>query len=113
LSAVGSTALPLGLMAVGAGLDFVAVRDARGFVAGTSIIKLVVAPGITYLACLAFGVSGMPMTVAVLFMALPVAGASYVMSRQLGGDGPLMAGIITATTIAAGVTLPMVIMLVG
>ena len=113
LSAVGSAALPLGLMAVGAGLDFVAVRDARGFVAGTSIIKLVVAPGITYLACLAFGVSGMPMTVAVLFMALPVAGASYVMSRQLGGDGPLMAGIITATTIAAGVTLPMVIMLVG
>jgi malonate transporter len=113
LNAIASAALPLGLMAVGAGLDFNAVRDARGFIAATTITKLMITPGITYAACQIFGVTGMPMTVAVLFMALPVAGASYVMSRQLGGDGPLMAGIITATTIAAGVTLPVVILLVG
>ncbi len=113
LNVIGEAALPLGLMAVGAGLDFHTVRDARGFVAATSVIKLMITPGVTYLACLVFGVTGTPMTVAVLFMALPVAGASYVMSRQLGGDGPLMAGIITATTLAAAVTLPVVIMLVG
>lgn len=113
LSIIGGAALPLGLMAVGAGLDFGAVRDARGFVAGTTITKLMLTPGVTYAACLVFGVGGTSLTVAVLFMALPVAGASYVMARQLGGDGPLMAGIITASTIAAGVTLPLVIHLVG
>jgi hypothetical protein len=112
LGVIGSAALPLGLMAVGAGLDFHAVRNARGSVAGTTIVKLMITPGVTYAACLVFGVSGTPMTIAVLFMALPVAGASYIMSRQLGGDGPLMAGIITASTMAAAVTLPVVILLV-
>jgi len=113
LTVIGNAALPMGLMAVGAGLDFETVRVARGFVAGTSIVKLILTPAVTYALCLGLGVSGTPLTVAVLFMALPVAGASYVMSRQLGGDGPLMAGIITASTIAAGITLPVVVLLAG
>jgi len=48
-----------------------------------------------------------------LFMALPVSAASYVMSRQLGGDGSLMAGIVTATTLGAAVTLPLAVVLAG
>jgi len=34
-----------------------------------------------------------------------------VMTRQMGGDGTLMAGIVTATILGAAVTLPVVIML--
>jgi malonate transporter and related proteins len=44
--------------------------------------------------------------VAVLFQALPTASSSYVLARQLGGDAPLMAGIITFQTVLAMLTLP-------
>jgi predicted permease len=111
LDILGSAALPLGLMAVGAGLDFGAVHERRATITRAVALKLAVMPGLTFAACWAYGVSGVPQTVAVMFAALPVAASSYVMTRQLGGDGPLMAGIITATTIAAGVTLPVVLLL--
>ena len=106
---VGAT----GLMAVGAGLDFTAVREARNAVIGTAVLKLAVTPAVTYAACQVFGVTGPAAAVAVMFMALPVSAASYVMSRQLGGDGSLMAGIVTATTLGAAVTLPLAGVLAG
>ncbi|NQV84581.1 MAG: AEC family transporter [Rhodospirillales bacterium] len=113
LDTLGSAALPLGLMAVGAGLNFEAVHARRSTITQAVVLKLAVMPGLTYAACWAYGVSGVSQTVAVMFAALPVAAGSYVMTRQMGGDGPLMAGIITATTITAGVTLPVVILLAG
>ncbi|NQU60753.1 MAG: AEC family transporter [Rhodospirillales bacterium] len=113
LKIIGSAALPLGLMAVGAGLDLGAARKVRGPIAGAAVLKLAVMPALTYAICRVFDVTGSALTVAVLFMALPVASASYVMARQLGGDGALMAGIITVTTIAAALTLPVTIFLVG
>ena len=113
LEIIGHAALPLGLMAVGAGLDFTAVREARNAVIGTAALKLAVTPAVTYAACQVFGVTGPAAAVAVMFMALPVSAASYVMSRQLGGDGSLMAGIVTATTLGAAVTLPLVLVLAG
>ena len=113
LKIIGHAALPLGLMAVGAGLDFTAVRKARNAVIGTAVLKLAVTPGVTYAACQVFGVTGPAAAVAVMFMALPVSAASYVMSRQLGGDGSLIAGIVTATTLGAAVTLPLAVVLAG
>jgi predicted permease len=111
LEIIGGAALPLGLMAVGAGLDFAAVNERRGTIIRATVLKLAVMPGLTYAACLVYGVTGITQTVAVLFAALPVAAGSYVMTRQMGGDGTLMAGIVTATILGAAVTLPVVIML--
>ncbi|MNI86306.1 hypothetical protein D3C73_1433920 [compost metagenome] len=48
---------------------------------------------------------------AVLFQALPTASSSYVMARQMGGNAPLMATIIALQTVAAAVTLPLMLML--
>ncbi len=113
LDIVGGAALPMGLMAVGAGLDFNAVNERRSVIIRATGLKLIVMPGLTYVACWAYGVSGVTQTVAVMFAALPVAAGSYVMTRQMGGDGILMAGIVTATTLAAGITLPLVVVLVA
>ena len=55
---------------------------------------------------------GIGQEVAVLFAALPTASSSYIMSRQLGGDAPLMAGITTLQTLLAAVTLPLTLALV-
>jgi hypothetical protein len=51
--------------------------------------------------------------VALLFLASPTATSSYILARQLGGDAKLMAGILTAQTGAAMVTLPVVLTLAG
>ena len=52
------------------------------------------------------GITGVPFAVIVLFTATPASAASYVLASQLGGDAPLMAGILTAETILAAITLP-------
>ena len=78
----------------------------------SSAAKFVLLPALTALACLGFGVGGVPAEVAVLFAALPTASSSYIMSRQLGGDAPLMAGITTLQTLLAALTLPLTLALV-
>jgi len=77
LDILGSAALPLGLMAVGAGLDFGAVHERRATITRAVALKLAVMPVLTVAACWAYGVSGVPQTVAVMFAALPVASSSY------------------------------------
>ena len=46
-----------------------------------------------------------------LFFGLPTAPTAYVLTRQLGGDGHLMAGLITLQTLLAAASLPLVLFL--
>ena len=106
-------ALPMGLLSVGAGLDLVAARGAGIGVAMASAIKLLLLPVLTAVFALLLGMDGMPLTVAVLFNALPCAASAYILSRQMGGDHPLMAAIITVQTLLAALTLPLVLVVFG
>ncbi len=47
--------------------------------------------------------------VLVTFAALPSASTAYILARQLGGDAPLIAMIVTVEIALAMVTLPMVL----
>ena len=47
--------------------------------------------------------------VLVTFAALPGASTAYILARQLGGDAPLIAAIVTVETAAALATLPAVL----
>lgn len=113
LDILGRAALPVGLMAVGAGLQFTAVRPAWRVVAATTAIKLVALPVVIYLLSLAFGVGGLKATVLVMYGTMPGSAVSYVMTRQMGGDGPLMAAIIATTTLAAMAAMPVALVLVS
>lgn len=106
-------ALPMGLMAVGAGLSISAVRDAGMAVAASTILKLVALPAITCALALAFGLQGLALLVPVVFAAMPTSSTSYVVSRRLGSDAHVMAAIVTATHLAAIVTLPLLLALIG
>ncbi len=106
-------ALPLGLMCVGAGLDLAAVREARPLVIAACGFKLIALPLLAAFACSMFRVEGLTATIAILFAALPGAPASYVLARQLGGDAPLMAAILSAQLLAAILTLPAMLALLG
>jgi len=111
LEILGRASLPLGLLAVGAGLDLGAVTQARYRVAASSAVKLLAVPALTAGLCLLLGVGGMAAAVAVLYNGLPTSASSYVLARQMGGDATMMAGIITLTTLAAIVTIPVVLAL--
>jgi len=106
LELLGRASLPLGLLAVGAGLNFQAVRWAGRAVMVTAALKLVILPAMTFALCLALQVEGVPMFAAVMFSAVPISASAYVMARQMGGNAPVLAGAITATTIVAAVTMP-------
>ena len=108
---LGRAALPVGLMAVGAGLDLKAAARSARWVTASVALKLAVAPALTLAACLALGVTGAQLVVAVLYNALPTASSAYILARQMGGDSTLMAGIITATTLCAGITIPAMLIL--
>ena len=101
------------LLAVGAGLDLRAARAGGRSLAAATGLKLLVLPGITAAGCWLLGVSPIAAFVAVLFNGSPTSAASYILVRQLGGDAPLMAGIITVQTALAMVTLPLVLTLFG
>jgi predicted permease len=109
LAILGAAALPLGLIGVGAGLDFASLRASGRAVALAATVKLAALPLATYWICEVIGVDGLTQTIAVLFNALPASVSSYALARQMGGDYRLMAGILTVEMLAAGVTLPIVL----
>ncbi|MCL7944951.1 AEC family transporter [Marinobacter sp. ATCH36] len=109
LEPLSDLALPLGLMTVGAGLQLKALRGASMPFLVSSTAKLVVFPLLTAGLALLLGLEGMMVQVAVLLAALPTATSSYILARQLGGDAPLMAGIISGQTLLAMVTIPLLL----
>ena len=106
---LGRAALPLGLLCVGAALDLRAAQAAGRPVLLSSALKLAVLPALTWAGCWALGVEGTAAFVAVLFNGLPTATSAYILARQLGGDATLMASLITAQTLLAMLTLPLVL----
>jgi len=44
---------------------------------------------------------------------VPAASNSYILARQMGGDAPLMAQILTFETVLAAITIPTAIGLVS
>ena len=51
--------------------------------------------------------------VLVVFSAIPTAPTAYVLTRQMGGDGTLMAGLVTAQTLLGVLTIPLVLLVLG
>ncbi|WGF86736.1 AEC family transporter [Marinivivus vitaminiproducens] len=111
VKALGQASLPLGLLCVGAALDWNALGRGLRPTIVSSVAKFALMPTATALACLGFGLDGRAATIAVLFQSLPTASSSYVMARQLGGDAPLMAGIIASQTVFAALAVPVLLLL--
>jgi malonate transporter len=111
LNLLGDATIALGLICVGAALDIGAMRAAKLPLALGTVLRLAVMPAITFGLCNAIGLHGMPLQVAMLCVAAPVATSSYILARQLGGDARLMANIVTLTTLLSLVTIPLTIWL--
>ncbi|MBK1835949.1 AEC family transporter [Azospirillum sp. YIM B02556] len=106
LTILGGASLPLGLLAVGAGLDMTAARVSRGPVMQSSVVKLALVPLATYAIGSMLGLRGVTLSAVVLFNALPCTPSTYIMARILGGDHRVAAGIISIQTALAAVSIP-------
>ncbi|HEX5998067.1 MAG TPA: AEC family transporter [Hyphomicrobiaceae bacterium] len=111
LKALGAASMPLGLLCVGAALQFGAARQWLAPVVTSSTAKFLVMPVVTFLVGRVLGLSAQTMLVALMFQALPTASSSYIMARQLGGNAPLMAGITATQTVLAVVAIPLVLLM--
>jgi hypothetical protein len=110
---LGKGSLPLGLLAVGASLQFNAIKKTIPEIIYACLLKLLLLPTLMWLSCLLIGVDNLSTSVAVLFAALPGSPLSYILAKQLGGDTRLMSSIIAVQTGISMITLPIVIALVN
>ena len=104
---IGKSALPLGLLAVGASLDLAHARARPAPIVAAAALKLLFMPLLVAAGAAALGVTGTAKVAALICAAVPGASSSYILARQLGGDAPLMANITTAQTLLAMVTMPL------
>jgi hypothetical protein len=110
---MGDAALPLGLILAGSGLSFAQAFKNTPLIVLTSALKLLVMPVVMVTLARLFGADPLACNVALLCGAAPGAAASYVLAKQMGGDAPLMAGIVAATVVLSALTMPVMLMVLG
>jgi len=109
--ALGRSSLAIGLLVTGAGLHLEGLFRPSLAASVTVFLKLVLMPVIAVALALQFGITGSNLAVVTICSAVPTASSAYVLARQMGGDAPLLAQIITLQTILAAVTMPIAIAL--
>lgn len=107
LDILSQPALPIGLLAVGAGIRFVALGEQSWQLLIAVLNKLAVLPALVLAACLLFETSNSVAVILLLLTALPAPPSAYILARQLGGNESLMANIITVQTLAAFFVIPL------
>jgi predicted permease len=113
LDMIGKGALGLALLAVGAGLRIEEALSTKGPVILATFLKLLVMPIFMSIWLWVLGVSGEAAAVAILCGAVPTGSGAYVLAKQMGGDAPMIASILTLQVICAAVTIPFVLSLLG
>jgi predicted permease len=111
LELLGAAALPLGLIVAGAGLSFAEVARRKGTIAAVTFVKLGIMPPLMWGLCFLYGGDQTAQGAALLCGAAPGAAAAYLLARQMGGDAPLMAGIVASTTVGSALTIPILLAL--
>ena len=108
---LGGAALPVVLLCVGANIRVRAMAASAKPMIVSSLGKLVIFPLAIVALSQVMGLSQTETMIALLFGAVPTASSAYTLARQLGGDAPLMAAIVTVQTAIAFITLPLTVAL--
>ena len=113
LARMGSASIALGLLMVGAGLKLTGLAEARGISAYFVFVKLIALPAIALGLGRWMALPPLQLQIAVMFCALPTASSAYVLATRMGGNGTLVAFLISAGTLLSIATLPLWLLLVG
>jgi malonate transporter and related proteins len=107
LNRIGAAALPLGLMAVGAGLRFGALKEGPGLAAALMTIRHAILPAAAIGLAVGLALPPGQQAVLVAFAALPTASSAYVLATRMGGHGGYVAGLVTVSTLIGMLGLPL------
>lgn len=107
LQRIGAAALPLGLMAVGAGLHAGGLKAAPKLAAAFLAIRHVASPLIALGLIALLKLPPPQAAIVIAFAALPTSASSYVLAARMGGDGPYVAGLVTASTLLGMFSVPL------
>ncbi|MFN3988393.1 MAG: AEC family transporter [Rhodocyclaceae bacterium] len=113
LKRLGDAAIALGLLAVGAALRW---GKADGSLTGAGwlvVVKLMLLPTVAWWVGRQLGVGGVAFDILILFAALPSASSAYILAMRMGGDGPGVAWLISASTLLAVPSLTLWLHLLG
>jgi predicted permease len=103
---LGSAALPMLLLCVGASIRISALRAHSAALVLAVLAKLLVLPVVMMLVGSTLGLDKDVLLVLVVLAVAPTATSSFTLAQELGGDAPLMAEIITVQTLVAAVGIP-------
>lgn len=106
LQRIGVAALPIGLLAVGAGLRLGGLKRAPVLAACLLGIRHVALPALAVGLTLVLVLPPAQRHIVVLFAALPTASSAFVLATRMGGDGPYVAGLVTLSTLLGMVSIP-------
>lgn len=108
---LGNAALPIMLLSVGANLKLRGLSGSRKIIGFSMIGKFLINPIAVIFAALVLNTEPLFIQVALIFAALPTGVASYTLAREMQGDAPLMAAIITIQTLLSFIILPLTLLL--
>jgi len=107
LQILGRAALPLGLLAVGAGLTFSGLSRQGKAVLTSMVLKLVALPVLVLIGLNNLDIEGAFAAALLINAAVPCSASAYALARQMKGDAKATAAMIAAQTLVAILTLPL------
>ena len=106
LALLGQTALPAGLLSVGAAMRIERGQGPVGAHAWWLTVKLLALPAIAWSLARLLGAQGVEARVLILCAALPTATNAYILAVRMTGDGRAVATQVTVGTMLAMATIP-------
>ena len=114
LGRLGGASIPLGLLAIGAGLQLESLRGGlRGSTSALALggwitaVKMLAMPAAALALSAVLGLDAATRTIVVLYAAMPTAPSAYILAARMGGDAPFTAMLMTVSMLVAVVTLPL------
>ncbi|MDP3187648.1 AEC family transporter [Limnobacter sp.] len=108
LERLAQAAVSLGLLAVGSGLVFSGLKGNWAVSIWWLTVKLVAAPLVAVLYSHFMNLPEQQALVLLVFSAIPSASSAYILAARMGGNAPLVACLISMSTVGAAITLPLV-----
>ncbi len=102
---VGNTATPLGLMALGASLNFNSIGKQAGAVVTATFFKLVGFCAMFLPLAICLGYTRDKLLAILIMLGSPTTVSSFVMAKSMGHEGQTSAGTVMCTTLLSAFTL--------
>lgn len=106
LARLGAAAIALGIICVGAGLAWEGGRGHGHLISWMLVVKLLLLPAVGLGVAQVLGLPALEARMLLIFSAVPTASAAYVLAMRMGGDGRMVALLISLGTLLSAVSIP-------